>query len=625
MKKIVLTSLFFGSLLVSAQTNLRTCGFDETLEQQDRDLPGVRETFKKITQQLKANKGGNSNLQFAKQVNGVYEIPVVVHVIHPTGAALGSTYNKSDAQIQQWIDNANKMYAGTYPWPANGVPADFGQTAVFPIKLVLAKRTPSCESTNGILRYNGGTLTNYNTSGMSYGNNGTGATRTAIKNLAPHWDEKSYFNIYVISMFNGDSSPNSGLMGFAAFPNNLDANYESFMKSGVVTNSHDTTFAHEFGHAMGLYHTFQGGDYSAQSGTANYCPPSTGVCANDNDEVCDTERAGAAYFQFPPPSNSAINPCTNAPYQGVQYNMMNYNNSVAQKFTPGQGEKINELFMLIRSSLTSSLGATPLPTTPLVSPVSASCAPAGVTNSSISTSHLAGPTGVRLGNIDNSTAATWAGDTSFYNDYTTKLCSTKAYTELVVNQAQTIEVDFLKTLAIDQSIRVWIDYNNNGQFETAELVAQGNNVAAGAGGYGTFTASFTPPSTAVMNTALRMRVIADYSSNITACGTLAYGQAEDYAVKLMNTLGTSEISSDKDIFAVYPNPAKEGDGFFIKTKDAKNISVVVSDMSGRLVGKPSVNKEDNDTFKVNQNLSKGVYMIQVSNGKETKSSKLIVK
>lgn len=65
-----------------------------------------------------------------------------MHVVYPTGAAVGSTYNKSDAQIQTWIENVNKMYAGTYPWPVNGIPADFGQSAVFPIKLVLAKRTP---------------------------------------------------------------------------------------------------------------------------------------------------------------------------------------------------------------------------------------------------------------------------------------------------------------------------------------------------------------------------------------------------------------------------------------------------------------------------------------------------
>ncbi|UFH33857.1 hypothetical protein LNP04_09200 [Chryseobacterium sp. C-71] len=133
-----------------------------------------------------------------------------------------------------------------------GLPLTSGQSAVFPIRLVLAKRDPNCNATTGIVRYNRGTLSGYNTYGMAY-QTGNGANRAAIKTLAPHWPEASYFNIYVISTFNGSTTPNAGLMGFAAFPNNFDSNYESFMKAGVVTNPHDTTFAHEFGHAMGLY------------------------------------------------------------------------------------------------------------------------------------------------------------------------------------------------------------------------------------------------------------------------------------------------------------------------------------------------------------------------------------
>ncbi|WP_347218401.1 GEVED domain-containing protein [Chryseobacterium sp.] len=626
MKKTFLYGAALFSLSLSAQQQQhqsRICGFDDALKMQDRENPGLRQVFDKVLRKIQAEKKANPHSVTSKTVNGVYEIPVVVHVIEGNNAS----YTRTDAQIQTWLDNANKMYAGTYPWPASGTPPDFGTSAVFPIKLVLAKRDPNCNATTGIVRYNGTSLAGYSTSGMAY-QTGNGATRAAIKGLAPHWSETSYFNIYVITTFDGSTTPNAGLMGFAAFPNSTDAGYESFMKTGVVTNAHDTTFAHEFGHAMGLYHTFEGGTYDAVPGDSDYCPPTTGVCANDDDEVCDTERAGSAYTFWPViPSNSTINPCTNANYQGVQYNMMNYTNTVAQKFTAGQGDRINDFFMLIRSSLTTSKGATALPATPVsTTPIAATCNPTGIAHPSTgNNAFLAGPTSVKLGEINNSSAATWPGAPAFYVDYTTKACLANAYTPLAVGQQQTIEVGFLKATNLDQSIRVWIDYNNNGTFEASELVASGDNVPAGADDYGTFTANFIPPATAVQDTPLRMRVSADMGGANAACGQLAYGQIEDYSVRLVQNLGTSEVKADKADLVIYPNPVATGDKVFIKAKNAKNLKVSISDMSGRLVASPSVTEEGSGIFKINQSLEKGVYMIQVSNGKDSKTSKLIIK
>lgn len=417
-----------------------------------------------------------------------------------------------------------------------------------------------------------------------------GANRTAIKNLAQHWPETSYFNIYVISTFDGSNSPNSGLMGFAAFPNNLDSNYESFMKSGVVTNTHDTTFPHEFGHAMGLYHTFQGGNYAAVPGDAEYCPPTTGVCEDDNDGICDTERAGSGYTLWPVPSNSSLNSCTGTNYEGVQYNMMNYSNSLAQKFTAGQGESIDNYFMIFRGSLTTSNGGTPLPSTSASSivPVPAVCNPTGMSSPG---NFLAGPTSVKLGQINNESPGYWQAHATYYVDYTLNGCLSDAHTSLAVNQLQTVTVEFLKATSADQSIRVWIDYNNNGTFETSELVASGNNVAAGAEGYGTFTSNFTPPSTAVMNTPLRMRVLADMNnpSSYPPCGQLGSGQIEDYSVTLVTTnLATNETKADNGDLVVYPNPIASGDPVFIKSKNGKDLKISISDMSGRLIASPSV-------------------------------------
>ncbi|WP_415329192.1 GEVED domain-containing protein [Chryseobacterium sp. MMS23-Vi53] len=622
MKKTFLYGAILFSLTLTAQQQQRLCAFDQHLEEQDRDNPGARQAIDDIVRKVQAQKKKNPNSTFNKTVNGVYEIPVVVHVIYPTGAAIGSTYNKTDAQIQAWLDRANQMYAGTYAWPSS--PADFGTSAAFPIKLVLAKRDPNCNATTGIVRYDGGGITNYNTSGVRQQTT-NGATTTQIKTLAPHWPEDTYFNIYVVSMFDGDTTPNAGLMGWAAFPTTANSGYESFMKSGVVTNTHDTTLAHEFGHAMGLYHTFQGGNYAAQSGTTGYCPPAgTGDCTQDNDQVCDTEVSGAAYFQFPSPTNSQTNPCTGVNYQGVQYNIMNYTNSPAQKFTLGQGDRIQDLFMLIRGSLTTSKGATAISgSTGSVTPVASTCAPSGIATPG---NYLVGPTSVKLGQINNASAGYWSGAPNYYVDYTSRACQMNINTQLLVNQPQNVQVGFSGN---PQSVRVWIDYNNNGAFEASELVASGDSVALDpTTGEGNFSGNFIPPATAVLNTPLRMRVLADYNDPavISACGQLNYGQVEDYSVTLVTTLlGTSDVKADNDDLVIYPNPVASGDQVFIKAKNAKDLKVIISDMSGRRIASPSLTEQNTGVYKINQTLKTGVYMVQISNGKDSKTSKLIIK
>jgi hypothetical protein len=139
-------------------------------------------------------------------------------------------------------------------------------------------------------------------------------------------------------------------MGYARFPDSYDYFYESFMKVATIKKN-DTTLTHELGHSFGLYHTFQGGNYAAQSGTTNYCLPIQTDCTIDNDMVCDTSVSGAAYYQFR--HLNTINPCTGVNYQGVQYNVMNYSNSNS-KFTEGQRDRAIMLMMEYRKNLLNS-------------------------------------------------------------------------------------------------------------------------------------------------------------------------------------------------------------------------------------------------------------------------------
>ncbi|MEC5173193.1 GEVED domain-containing protein [Chryseobacterium nepalense] len=624
MKKLILLCLCWFSVSLYAQQRQWVCGFDDTQKQFSKENKEIGDIIRgKIRNQI-ISQQKNSGKQGAafKTVNGVYEIPVVVHVIVPTGSALGSAYNKTDAQIQTWLDNCNQMYAGTYQW-SQGVPADFGNAAVMPIKLVLAKRDPSCNATTGIIRYNGGTITGYDTNGVRKATN-TGVTTAQVKAIAPHWPESSYFNIYIINKVDGGGQ--YGIMGWAGLPTNPDSSFESFMKSFVVTLQDDITLAHEFGHSMGLLHTFGSANSNPPAGTTStsFCPSqASNDCTVDDDGICDTEWSRSLLNDFPAPTNSDMNYCTGTNYQGVQYNMMNYTNPTAFKFTDGQHDRSALYFFAFRAALSTSLGATvPASASSIGIPVAA-CSPSGLTNAATN-NYLIGPTLVKLGTINNGSSGVWTYAPNYYEDYTSSSCLKATSTDLQVGQLQNLQVNVTDS---GNSMRTWIDYNNNGTFEASELVASQDNISADPVTLiGISNTTFTPPATAVLNTPLRMRVIVDYqNSNITPCGQLVWGQAEDYTVRLLNTLATNDVRTEGDDWLIYPNPITQGGDIFVRVKNDKNLKVTISDMSGRLVATPSLMKESNDTYRIKHNLEKGVYVVQVSNGMDTKTSKLIVK
>lgn len=78
-------------------------------------------------------------------------------------------------------------------------------------------------------------------------------------------------------------------------------------------------------------------------------------------------------------------------------------------------------------------------------------------------------------------------------------------------------------------VRIWLDANNDGQFEhPSELVFEALG-ANGPSGY------LTLPATTQFNTGLRLRIMADFvGSDPLPCGNPSFGQTEDYTLKLLN-------------------------------------------------------------------------------------------
>jgi hypothetical protein len=291
----------------------------------------------------------------------------------------------------------------------------------------------------------------------------------------------------------------SYLAGFAYFPG-AGAVDGAYMLA-YTARSGQTTMPHEIGHAMGLYHTFEGGNDSI-------CPTNSN-CAVDGDKVCDTEPVKNLLSVFPCATNAATNSCTGALYNNGQKNIMGYG-SCLDRFTAGQRSRAVLQLRTMRGGLASSV-ATLVPGVPATT---ATCVP---TILNPGNAFNIGPCNVSLSTLAY-TSSGYSG--AVYTDHScllqTVLDPSTSYTLSVTTQTNT------------QKVRAYIDYNNDGSFAVSELVLDHTGTLTNE----THTATFTPAAGAVLDTPLRMRVVADFvgSSTPTSCSALSYGEAEDFGV-----------------------------------------------------------------------------------------------
>nr|WP_315222181.1 GEVED domain-containing protein [uncultured Flavobacterium sp.] len=543
-------------------------------------------------QKFLKSKGATVNAN-TKYTGTIYTIPVVVHIIVPNNEAIGTQFNPSDAQVQTWIDNTNNILATTYGGAI--FPEGTGPNAgtVMPFQLVLAKRNETCNATTGIVRYypTATELPNYSANGVK---STAGLTGKQITDFAPHWKESSYYNIYIVNTIGNEGKGT----GFAGYPFFSDSDYDAFMSYKVATSTDSFYIGilpHELGHSIGLIHPFEGSDPDA---TVKVCPVNND-CTIDNDKVCDTSPV-QPYLVKPIPDNTEINPCTGSNYDGIQYNIMGYNQN--SKFTPGQRDRALLQFLTYRENLTKSLGATPLvDNSGGGNLVAANCTI--VSPVDITSSNSRGPILVKLGAINNVSDGRKASSQTFYIDYSTQNCINQSvYTDLTVGQSYTLQVNFT---GASHYIKVWIDYNNNGTFEVSELVANSGTRVIYTSGDATWTTDITPPETATLNTPLRLRIKASQDdSSLVPCADPLRGQVEDYTVTLKPStiLSTNEQKADSKFVIGY----SKNDNKLISNKTIGSYKIY--DMSGKLIQKGTNNsKEVNLTFS-----QSGVYIIVVN-------------
>lgn len=518
---LLLTALFCTVYMANAQK----CGFDIKHQNALANDPAYAQRFAQFNTQWSNLMSAFSNNSNALLVNlstsdSVWEIPVVVHVIMD-GSLVTST-SPTDGQIQDWIDQANDVWAANYG--SNPTPSTGG--VKIPIKFVLAQRDSACNATTGIIRVNGSSVSGYSSDGVR-NSTSSGALETAIFALS-RWNPTLYYNIYIVNKIDGADGFGSGpyTAGYARTAGAHGSNVD-----GAVMLAHEVdplywssgTLPHELGHAFNLLHVFEGG-------STTVCPPA-GPCGTTGDFCCDTEPMKQSPFNCP----SGINSCTGVLYANTQKNYMDYSNC-KDRFTPDQRARMVLALKTIRGSFMTSLGGTAPFTTSIVN---AACTTT-ISNSGNNNNFNIGPRDIIIKEALTNTIMSVTSAGGYTND------GYKAYVDNTCRHMVTLRPGIPDSLLVyvgstttGSKTKAYIDYNNNGVFEIGERIMDAGS------GPGWKRARFTVPTTSsvVQCTPIRMRIVTDspqgFGSKVDSCGNLAYGQSEDYLVLIKGTGGTA--------------------------------------------------------------------------------------
>ena len=226
---------------------------------------------------------------------------------------------------------------------------------------------------------------------------------------------------------------------------------------------------------------------------------------------------------------------------------------------------------------------------------------------------------VTLNTINNTTACTTGGYAAYLNSSTT-LSKGMQYTVTVTPAI----MNSTSPAYTNDEIAVWIDFNNDFTFSSAERVGY---VLVATGWSNQFT--FTVPTTAITG-AVRMRVRISYSvvaengAPIDPCEVATYGETEDYTVNIVQggNVGLSEINSDN--ISIYPNPTS-GE-IFVDLGNIDNTfnQIQLLDLTGRVISTYSTDKDIKLYTLSTGSLSNGIYTVKIV-GKEGSITKKIIK
>uniref|UniRef100_A0A7S2PMH9 Fibronectin type-III domain-containing protein n=1 Tax=Leptocylindrus danicus TaxID=163516 RepID=A0A7S2PMH9_9STRA len=237
-----------------------------------------------------------------------------------------------------------------------------------------------------------------------------------------------------------------------------------------------------------------------------------------------------------------------------------------------------------------------------------------VCESVANTTYDTSTTRVIFNTIDNA-----SGKPSGYSDYTS------ISTEVDLGQDYDLTVQANTDGNYTTHTIVWIDWNQDCDFDDANETYDlgiADNVPDGVTSLSPVTV--TVPTDAVLGS-VTMRVSTRYNSDPTPCQNGADAEVEDYTVVVVDATASIDDFAFEG-FKLYPNPSNGDFQLSFETVDTESASIKISDVTGRTVYTREYSDVGNrfaENLVVN-NISSGIYLLQISNGDKMSTRKLVI-
>lgn len=210
----------------------------------------------------------------------------------------------------------------------------------------------------------------------------------------------------------------------------------------------------------------------------------------------------------------------------------------------------------------------------------------------------------------------------------------------VLRRGQTYEVSITHTkdsssVFFDTSknnIRVWIDYNNDKDFDDAgETIISADKKKAGV-----FTATFTVPATTPIGI-VRLRATAKMSQDgghsiPTSCDMPAdpidyHGEIEDYTIRILPALSVSSLEAEGMQVSVHPNPSSGQFTVSLTSIQYQPLRIDLYDITGKHISSlldETMQSNNSYMFDINKYTTiEGVYIIKTTSGENISYQKLV--
>ncbi|PWH84083.1 peptidase [Algibacter marinivivus] len=233
----------------------------------------------------------------------------------------------------------------------------------------------------------------------------------------------------------------------------------------------------------------------------------------------------------------------------------------------------------------------------------------------VSSGNLDYQTSTRLVQFNTITNLTGKSD---YSDFT------GTSTDINRNSSYDLRVNVNTDGAFTTNTKVWVDWNQNCEFDVGEDYDMGDATNTSNGPTGETPRSITVPIDALLGSTV-MRVSTKFKGDGIAgsCENSFDGEVEDYTLNIMPTLSVEEFGFEN--FLVFPNPNK-GD-FTIKLNGSKSRDIIteIYDIRGRVIFKKNYEAtgDFNQSIDLN-NIHSGMYILNVSDGLRKSTKKIII-